>query len=72
MRRVEALGERLAEIQSVRDALAEQGAPKWKAVDALRDWAQRRGGEDNPLVLTDDEIRACLEELQADGVEAAE
>lgn len=72
VRRVEALGARLTEIQSVCDALAEQGAPRWKAVDALRDWAKRRGGEDNPLVLTDDELRACLEELQADGVEVAE
>jgi len=75
VRRVEALGDRLAEIQSVCDALAEQGSPQWKAVDALRDWAKRRGGEDNPLVLTDDEIRECREELQesvGDGIEVAE
>ena len=73
VRRVEALGQRLTEIQSVCDALAEHGAPRWKAGDALRDWARRRGGEDNPLCLTDDEIRAFLEELQesvGDGVEA--
>jgi len=72
VRRVEALGARLTEIQSICDALAAGGAPHWKAVDAVRDWAQRRGGEDNPLLLTDDELRACMEELQADGVEVAE
>ncbi|MDD4013318.1 MAG: hypothetical protein PHW14_03900 [Candidatus Omnitrophica bacterium] len=72
VRRVEALGARLTEIQSICDALAAGGAPHWKAVDAVRDWAKRRGGEDNPLLLTDDELRACMEELQADGVEVAE
>lgn len=72
IKRIEAFAVRLTEIQSVCDALAEHGAPRWKAVDAVRDWAQRRGGEGNPLVLTDDELRACLEELQADGEDAAE